>query len=80
MGQPGAPGTVVAVTGAAAAVTGRDAMTGVAALTGAVVTGAVVTAVAVRGAAVTLDAATHPGADAATTAPTAIQRPACHAR
>jgi hypothetical protein len=49
-----------------------------AAVTGAAVRGAAVTAVAVRGAAVTLvvDAAPHPGADAATTtAPATIQRP-----
>src|SRR5215469_15236285 len=65
MGQFGAPGTALAVTGAVA-VAGAVAVTGV----------------AVRGAAVTLvmDPAPHPGADAATTAPTAIQRPTWHLR
>jgi hypothetical protein len=76
MGQFSAPGTAAAVTGAAvtgvAAVTGGAAVTGVAAMTGVAVTGT-----AVRGAAVALvvDAAPHPGADAATTAPATIQRP-----
>jgi hypothetical protein len=58
-------------------VTGALAVTGVLAGTGVAATG-----VAVRGAPVTLvvDAATHPGADAATTAPMAIQRPTRHVR
>ena len=84
IGQFGAPGTAVAATGVAvtgAAVAGF-AVTGVAvtgaAVTGVAVTMVAVTGVAVRGAAVTLvvDATPHPGADAATKAPTAIQRPA----
>jgi len=83
MGQFSAPGTAIAVTGAAVTgvvVTGVFAMTGVAAVTGvpAVAGAAAVADGAVRGAAVTLvvDAAPHPGADAATTAPATIQRPA----
>jgi hypothetical protein len=73
MGQFSAPGTGVAVTGVA--VTGV-AVTGPA-VTAVAMTGVAVTGVAVRGAAVTLvvDAAPHPGADAATTAAATIQRP-----
>jgi hypothetical protein len=71
MGQFSAPGTAAPVTGVA--LTGAVALTGTVALTGA----AAVTGAAVRGAAVTLvvDAAPHPGADAATMAPATIQRP-----
>src|SRR5207237_1134320 len=79
MGQFSAPGTAAAVAGAA--VTGvavrRAALTGPA-VPAITVTGAAVTGAAVRGGAATLvvDAAPHPGADAATTAPATIQRPA----
>jgi hypothetical protein len=88
IGQFSAPGTAMAVTGTAVTgvvvtgvvVTGVFAMTGVAAVTGvpAVAGAAAVADGAVPGAAVTLlvDAAPHPGADAATTAPATIQRPA----
>jgi hypothetical protein len=94
MGQFSAPGTAAATAGTAA-VAGADALAGTAAVAGAAavtggaavicaaaVAGVAVTVVAVRGAVVTLvvAAAPHPGADAATKAPAAIQRPTWHVR
>jgi hypothetical protein len=78
IGQFGAPGTVVAVTGAAvvadvAAATGTAAVAGAAAVTGA--PAATVVAAGDAGVTLVVDAAPQPAADTATKAPATIQRP-----